>query len=175
MFPKQFFPLNNKNTKSFISLALKIFSFFIYVCMDGMHVYIHIHMCVGACVCTHGEWVVCMYTHMFTCMWEHVCAYMQKSIVIVEIFFDHSSTLFFRTEFLSQTQNLQICLFSLISLFRDPLSLLSQAGITDRSPCSHSSYMGPGVLSSDLLAFEASLLNTEPSSQFPGFIFKNCA
>lgn len=160
MFPSTIFPLNTKTTKSFIYLALKIFSFFIYVCMDGTHVYIHIHVCAhmgsGLYACIH------------TC--SHVCAYMWGSIVMLEIF-DHSSTLFFRTEFLSQTQNLQMCLFSLISLFRDPLSLLSQAGITGGPPCSHSSYMDPGVLSSDLLACEASLFTTEPSSQFPGFIF----
>lgn len=118
-------------------------------------------MCV-----THGEWVVCMYTHMFTCVCIYVGVYSY-----VRNLFDHSSTLFFRTEFLSQTQNLQICLLSLISLFRDPVSLLSQAGITGGPPCSHSSYMDPGVLSSDLLACEASLFTTEPSPQFPGFVF----
>lgn len=107
-----------------------------FVWMACMYTYIF------TCVCTHGEWVVCMYAHMFTCVGEHVCAYMWKSIVILEIFFDHSSTLFFRTEFLSQTQSLQICLFSLISLFRDSLSLLSQTGTAGGSPCSHSSYMG---------------------------------
>lgn len=117
----------------------------------------------------------CIHTCSHVC--GSMCAYMWESIVMLEIF-DHSSTLFFRTEFLSQTQNLQFCLLSLISLFRDPISLLSQAGITGGPPCSHSSYMDPGVLSSDLLACEASLFFL-PLNHLPSFLVlffkKKCA